>query len=74
MIRNYLTKCDIVDINSDVCERTILLRRNYKLKLPDAIVAATAMTYNATLITADVGLYRLEGGEGLRIVRIDPLS
>lgn len=32
---------------------TIKIRKKYKLKLPDAIIAATAMTNNATLISAD---------------------
>ena len=69
IIREYLKECNIIDINFDICERTILLRRNYKIKLPDAIVAATSMIYNAPLITADVGFFRLEG---LKLVKLNP--
>lgn len=32
---------------------TIKIRKKYKLKLPDSIIAATSMANNATLISAD---------------------
>jgi len=31
----------------------IVIRKKYKLKLPDSIIAATAIAYNIPLITAD---------------------
>jgi tRNA(fMet)-specific endonuclease VapC len=34
-------------------EHLISIRKEYKLKLPDAIIATAAMTNNATLISAD---------------------
>jgi predicted nucleic acid-binding protein len=37
----------------------ILLRRKHQLKLPDAIVAATALSLGATLITNDAKLLRI---------------
>jgi tRNA(fMet)-specific endonuclease VapC len=33
--------------------QTISVRKKYKLKLPDAIIAATAIVNNATLLSAD---------------------
>lgn len=43
-----------MDEHSAELENTIIeIRKKYKLKLPDAIVAATAITNNATLITND---------------------
>ncbi len=33
--------------------QTIAIRKKYKLKLPDAIIAATAIVNNATLFSAD---------------------
>jgi predicted nucleic acid-binding protein len=39
----------------------IILRREHQLKLPDAIVAATALSLGATLVTNDVKLLRLPG-------------
>lgn len=34
-------------------ELTIQLKQKYKVKLPDAIIAATAIHYNIPFITAD---------------------
>ncbi len=31
----------------------VRMRQQYRLKLPDAIIAATALEYSATLVTAD---------------------
>jgi predicted nucleic acid-binding protein len=43
-----------MDEHSAELENTIIeVRKKYKLKLPYAIVAATAITNNATLITND---------------------
>ena len=32
-------------------EQTITLRKKHKIKLPDAIIAATALVHNLTLLT-----------------------
>jgi predicted nucleic acid-binding protein len=49
----------IIDINSEIKKETITLRRTVKHKLPDCIVAATAIVLNATLLTADLKLLNL---------------
>jgi tRNA(fMet)-specific endonuclease VapC len=36
-----------------ILKETIKIRKKYKLKLPDAIIAATAIVNNATLFSAD---------------------
>ncbi|MCD4792036.1 MAG: type II toxin-antitoxin system VapC family toxin [Bacteroidales bacterium] len=38
-------------VDNEIVEQTIRLRKEYKIKLPDAIIAATAINYNLTLIT-----------------------
>lgn len=43
-IKNMLANIVIIDINSRIKTETIALRRKYSLKLPDCIVAATAIT------------------------------
>ena len=43
----------IVDINSDIKLKTIDIRSESNLKLPDSIIAATAAYLNITLFTAD---------------------
>ena len=60
-IRNFLTKITIVGIESNIKELAIVLRKQYRLRLPDAIIAATAQSLNATLFTNDVRLANLLG-------------
>ncbi|WP_211235260.1 PIN domain-containing protein [Runella zeae] len=43
----------LIDINTGIKEITKQIRRNYRLKLPDAIVAATAIFLGIALISAD---------------------
>ena len=38
-------------IDDEVIEQTVALRRKYKIKLPDAIIAATAIVNDLTLIS-----------------------
>lgn len=52
-IKNLLRECSIVDLKQEVKELTIELRRTYKLKLPDSIIAASAFTHKLPLLTGD---------------------
>lgn len=52
-IKFFLAECSVIDINQGIKNITISLRRQYKLKLPDAIVAATAIFLGIPLISAD---------------------
>jgi predicted nucleic acid-binding protein len=47
----FTEQANVLNISDDIIERTIELRKNYKTKLPDAIIAATAMSYSLTLVT-----------------------
>lgn len=50
-LTNFITASFVHDLDETVVLKTIELRRNYKIKLPDAIIAATALVYNLTLIS-----------------------
>lgn len=41
----------VFPINEDVVKKTIDIKRKHKIKLPDAVIAATAITYNLILVT-----------------------
>lgn len=58
-IRNFLAQIIVVEIKHDIKELAIALRKSYRLKLPDAIVAATAQSENAELFTNDARLMNL---------------
>lgn len=45
---------------SKLKETAIKLKRKYKLKLPDAIIASTAIINNLPLVSADKGLLKVE--------------
>jgi len=56
-LRTFLAeRVPVIELTSTIKKETIALRRSAKLKLPDCIVAATAITLNAILLTADKGL------------------
>jgi predicted nucleic acid-binding protein len=42
---------NIFHLNEEIINETIRMRRKYKIRLPDAIIAATAIVYNFELIT-----------------------
>jgi predicted nucleic acid-binding protein len=58
-ILEFLNQITVVSIDNSVKNLTISLRKQYRLKLPDAIITATAQNLNATLFTNDVRIARL---------------
>ncbi|GAA4786188.1 hypothetical protein GCM10023231_12650 [Olivibacter ginsenosidimutans] len=50
-ITNFLALADIIQFNHEIVDETIRLRKKYKIKLPDAIIAASTLTTGCTLIT-----------------------
>lgn len=43
--------CEVIGISEAIINKTIALRKSRKIKLPDAIIAATAISLNLNLIT-----------------------
>ena len=58
-LQNFLNTCVITDINAVIKTTTVIFKKDYKLKLPDAIIAATAFYLGYELITADKIFNRL---------------
>ncbi len=52
-IRDLLFLLDRVHLTDTVRDETIRLRRKNRLKLPDAIIAASALIHDAVLLTND---------------------
>jgi len=59
-INGFLKECRVVNITEQVKEKTIELRRSYKLKLPDCIIAATSQYLGIPLMTADADFKNVE--------------
>ena len=58
-IRAFLAEIPVTDLTQAVKHHAVNLRKRFGLKLPDAIVAATALALEATLLTNDQRLLTL---------------
>lgn len=64
----FVGVCHILELTEQVVDITITIRKSRKIKIPDAIVAATALVYDLIVITHNVSDF--EGIAKLSI--IDP--
>jgi predicted nucleic acid-binding protein len=61
-IEDFLSEVTVIGLGDEVKDvAAIRLRREYQLKVPDAIVAATALSLEAPLLTNDIKLLRIPG-------------
>ena len=49
--QDFMELANVIEINKAVINTCIELRKRKKIKLPDAIIAATALAHNLTLIS-----------------------
>ena len=59
--KRLIENCFIVNFNSDIKEIAIRIKQKSTIKLPDAIVAASAMYMGFPLITADSDFTKITG-------------
>lgn len=57
-IQLFLNECTIIDININIKNIAIDLRKKYHLKLPDSIIIATAIWLNSPVISSDMEFAR----------------
>jgi len=63
IFKQFLIRVHVIELSTDqteIIDLTIRLRQQYKLKLPDAIIAATAIHHNANLVTSDSQFFRIK--------------
>ena len=53
-LRAFLAHFEVVDLDQHVAERAVTLRRAHRVKLPDAIIWASAQSQGRLLVTRDV--------------------
>lgn len=60
-IKGFIASCTLIELNWEVKQLSIGLKQKIKIKIPDAIVAASALHLNIPLITADKDFKKVEG-------------
>ena len=68
----YLIDANEIALSDAIVNECIQIRRNCKAKTPDAIIAATAIVYDFTLITSDSGFNRIANISNLNV--LNPLE
>jgi len=51
MAKEFINYANCYNLNEEIVEMVITIRRKQKIKLPDAIIAATALINKSTLVT-----------------------
>lgn len=60
-IRDFLDETTVLGIDEDIEAETIRLRRSTRLRMADAIIAATAIVAGAELLPHDANLLKVPG-------------
>ena len=59
VINSFISDMNVIGLNDGVKRETKRIRKLYGLKLPDSIIAATAVYLNCRLLTADQQFLRI---------------
>jgi len=55
--REFLDGFDLIEVNEKVAERAVRLRQQHRLKLPNAIIWASAQIHSMLLVTRDTNAF-----------------
>ena len=58
-MRDFISNCFVIDLDGEIKRQTIQLRKSHKIKIPDAIIAASSIVKKLPLFTADKGFSKL---------------
>jgi len=61
IIREFILDSNILALTPLIAAQSVKIRRNRRIKTPDAIIAATAIVHNLELITNDDHFKNIEG-------------
>lgn len=72
VLYNFIDDSVVFELERDIKLKTADIRRNYKVKLPDAIIAATAIVNDLTLLTRNVNDFKkIDGIELINLHDMD---
>ena len=58
LLNSFINDALVIELERPIKLTTADIRKHHKIKLPDAIIAATAITYGYTLLTRNVNDFR----------------
>lgn len=58
VLHSFIADSKVLSLNDNVADRCIALRKITKIKLPDAIITATALVNNLTLVTRNTSDFK----------------
>jgi hypothetical protein len=65
--RAFIDHARVFDLSEEIAEQTIRLRQQFKTKTPDAIIAATALVNDLTVVTHNTSDFARLGLETLTV-------
>lgn len=60
IIKDFVSQCKTININSYIKQETIRIRKTFNMKLPDSIIIATAIYLDLPIITSDIEFKKVE--------------
>ena len=62
IVKSLCDACEVVNLTKQITDKTIEIRKQAKIKLPDAVIAASTLVNKAVLVTANVKDFKMIDG------------
>ncbi|MFM2191568.1 MAG: hypothetical protein RLZZ118_525 [Bacteroidota bacterium] len=70
VLNNFIQDATVIELEQEIKSKTAEIRKANKIKLPDAIIAATAIVYTLTIITRNTADFKNIDG----LITINPFE
>lgn len=58
VLEDFIEISTVLPLSDEVVQKTIALRKEYKIKLPDAIIAASSLIYDLIIVTRNISDFK----------------
>jgi predicted nucleic acid-binding protein len=58
LLNSFIDDCVVIPLSEETIDKTIEIRKQHKIKTPDAIIAASAMVLNLALISRNINDFK----------------